>query len=162
MARASAGPANRSYQTGAAPLTIPEVPVPRVVRSRLHRDDPPGSRRERPASGSIAHSGTIVVAVPVGLARPPHADLRDALGRLSHGHFQRIRAVVAGPVRELPELVEQGVLDPTKVTRCALQNAASVASLLLTTEAMVAEAPKDESAAPAMPGGMGGMGDMGM
>jgi chaperonin GroEL len=56
-------------------------------------------------------------------------------------------------------------LDPTKVTRTALQNAASVASLMLTTEAMVAEAPKDE--APAMPGGggmggMGGMGDMGM
>jgi chaperonin GroEL len=51
-----------------------------------------------------------------------------------------------------------GILDPTKVTRTALQNAASVASLLLTTEAMVAEAPKDEAAAPAMPGGMGGMG----
>ncbi|MGD9773471.1 chaperonin GroEL [Diaphorobacter sp.] len=60
------------------------------------------------------------------------------------------------------DMLEMGILDPTKVTRTALQNAASVASLLLTTEAMVAEAPKDESAAPAMPGGMGGMGDMGM
>ena len=54
-----------------------------------------------------------------------------------------------------------GILDPTKVTRTALQNAASVASLMLTTEAMIAESPKDD--APAMPGGgMGGMGGMGM
>jgi chaperonin GroEL len=60
------------------------------------------------------------------------------------------------------DMLEMGILDPTKVTRTALQNAASVASLLLTTECMVAEAPKDEAAAPAMPGGMGGMGDMGM
>ena len=60
------------------------------------------------------------------------------------------------------DMLEMGILDPTKVTRTALQNAASVASLLLTTECMVADAPKDEAAAPAMPGGMGGMGDMGM
>ncbi len=62
------------------------------------------------------------------------------------------------------DMLELGILDPTKVTRMALQNAASVASLLLTTEAMIAEAPKDESAgAGGMGGGggMGGMGDMG-
>jgi chaperonin GroEL len=51
-------------------------------------------------------------------------------------------------------------VDPTKVTRCALQNAASVAGLILTTDAMVAELPKDEKALPG--GGMGGMGDMDM
>jgi chaperonin GroEL len=64
---------------------------------------------------------------------------------------------------EYGDLVEQGVLDPTKVTRSALQNAASVASLLLTTEAAVAEIVEDKPAAPAMPdmGGMGGMGGMG-
>jgi chaperonin GroEL len=51
-----------------------------------------------------------------------------------------------------------GILDPTKVTRLALQNAASVAGLLLTTEVMVAEAPKEEHEHPPMPGGgMGGM-----
>jgi chaperonin GroEL len=62
---------------------------------------------------------------------------------------------------EYGDMIEMGILDPTKVTRYALQNAASVAGLLLTTEAMVAEAPKEE-AAPAMPdmGGMGGMGGM--
>jgi len=59
------------------------------------------------------------------------------------------------------DMIEMGILDPTKVSRTALQNAASVASLMLTTEAMVAESPKEESAAPAMPGGMGDMGGMG-
>ncbi|MEB2349083.1 MAG: chaperonin GroEL [Comamonadaceae bacterium] len=60
------------------------------------------------------------------------------------------------------DMLEMGILDPTKVTRAALQNAASVASLLLTTEVMVAEAPKDEAPAAGMPGGMGDMGGMGM
>jgi chaperonin GroEL len=61
------------------------------------------------------------------------------------------------------DLLAAGVIDPAKVSRCALQNAASVSSLMLTTEAMIADKPKDESA-PAMPagGGMGGMGGMGM
>ncbi|GAB7549434.1 chaperonin GroEL [Cupriavidus sp. 8B] len=60
---------------------------------------------------------------------------------------------------EYGDLVEMGVLDPTKVTRTALQNAASVASLMLTTDCAVAESAKEDSA-PAMPGGMGGMGGM--
>ena len=62
---------------------------------------------------------------------------------------------------EYGDMIEMGILDPTKVTRSALQNAASVAGLLITTECMVADIPKDE-AAPAMPdmGGMGGMGGM--
>jgi chaperonin GroEL len=57
---------------------------------------------------------------------------------------------------EFGDMIEMGILDPTKVTRLALQNAASVAGLLLTTEAMVAELPKKESPMPAGPGGMGG------
>jgi chaperonin GroEL len=64
---------------------------------------------------------------------------------------------------EYGDLVEMGVVDPTKVARFALQNASSVASLLLTTEAMVAELPKDEkSMGGGGMGGMGGMGDMDM
>jgi len=59
---------------------------------------------------------------------------------------------------EYCDVVERGIIDPTKVTRSALQNAASVAGLLLTTEALVAEAPEKKKKAPAMPGG--GMGDM--
>ena len=57
---------------------------------------------------------------------------------------------------EYGNLVSKGIIDPTKVVRCALQDAASVAGLLITTEAMVAEMPKKQSAAPAMPPG-GGM-----
>ena len=59
------------------------------------------------------------------------------------------------------DMIEMGILDPTKVTRTALQNAASVSSLMLTTECMVAESPKEEAAGGGMPGGMGGMGGMG-
>jgi chaperonin GroEL len=60
---------------------------------------------------------------------------------------------------EFTDMIKAGIIDPTKVVRFALQNAASVASLLITTEAMVAEKPKKESPMPAMPpgGGMGGM-----
>ena len=57
------------------------------------------------------------------------------------------------------DMVEMGILDPTKVTRTALQNAASIAGLMITTEAMVAEHPRDEKPPKGM-GGPGGMGDM--
>jgi len=60
---------------------------------------------------------------------------------------------------EYVDMIEAGIVDPAKVVRTALQDAASVAGLLITTEAMVADAPKKESSAPAMPGG-GGMGGM--
>ena len=60
------------------------------------------------------------------------------------------------------DLVKAGVIDPAKVTRTALQNAASIAGLMLTTEAMVSELPEDDKGSPAMPGGMGGMSGMGM
>ena len=58
---------------------------------------------------------------------------------------------------EYGDLIKAGVIDPTKVVRCALQNAASVAGLLLTTEAMIADKPEKKKA-----GGMPGMGDMDM
>jgi len=63
---------------------------------------------------------------------------------------------------EYGDMIEMGILDPTKVTRSALQNAVSVAGLLITTECMIAEIPKDDAAGGGMPdmGGMGGMGGM--
>jgi chaperonin GroEL len=61
---------------------------------------------------------------------------------------------------EFEDLVKAGVIDPAKVTRTALQNAASIAGLMLTTEAMVADIPEEDKAP--MPGGMGGMSGMGM
>jgi chaperonin GroEL len=62
---------------------------------------------------------------------------------------------------EYEDLVKAGVIDPAKVTRTALQNAASIAGLMLTTEAMVADIPEEDKGSP-MPGGMGGMSGMGM
>ena len=61
---------------------------------------------------------------------------------------------------EYVDMLDKGIVDPAKVVRAALQDAASVAGLLVTTEAMVAEMPKEQPAMPAMPpgGGMGGMG----
>jgi len=61
---------------------------------------------------------------------------------------------------EYTDMVKAGIIDPTKVVRVALQNAASVASLLLTTEAMVAERPREKEKYPSMPPGGGGMGGM--
>ncbi|AJY69568.1 chaperonin GroEL [Geobacter sulfurreducens] len=61
---------------------------------------------------------------------------------------------------EYVDMLAAGIIDPTKVSRSALQNAASVAGLMLTTEAMIADKPKEEAPMPAMPGGMGGMGGM--
>ena len=61
---------------------------------------------------------------------------------------------------EYGDMVSMGILDPTKVTRSALQNASSVAGLLITTECMVAELPKEEAAGAPDMGGMGGMGGM--
>ncbi|GJE42987.1 60 kDa chaperonin 3 [Methylobacterium soli] len=60
---------------------------------------------------------------------------------------------------EYVDMIQAGIVDPAKVVRTALQDAASVAGLLVTTEAMVADAPKKDGGAPAMPGG-GGMGGM--
>jgi len=59
----------------------------------------------------------------------------------------------------MEDLVVAGVIDPAKVTKNALQNAASIAGLLLTTEALVCEIPEEDKKTPPMPGG-GGMGDM--
>ena len=58
---------------------------------------------------------------------------------------------------EYGNMIEMGIVDPVKVTRSALQNAASVASMVLTTESLVADKPEPPAAAPAMDPGMGGM-----
>jgi chaperonin GroEL len=62
---------------------------------------------------------------------------------------------------EYVDMLDKGIVDPAKVVRAALQDAASIAGLLVTTEAMVAELPKEQPAMPPMPGGGGGMGGMG-
>jgi chaperonin GroEL len=62
---------------------------------------------------------------------------------------------------EFGDMIKMGILDPTKVVRTALQNAGSIAGLLITTECAVSEAPKKDDAPAGMPGGMGDMGGMG-
>jgi chaperonin GroEL len=57
----------------------------------------------------------------------------------------------------VPDMIKAGIIDPLKVTRTALENAVSVAAIILTTEAAVAEKPEEKSAMPQMPGGTGGM-----
>ena len=96
--------------------------------------------------------------------------LREIVANAGNEPSVVVNAVLAGKgnygfnatTGEYGDLVEMGVLDPTKVTRTALQNAASIAGLMLTTDCMVAELVEDKPATPPMPGGMGGMGGMDM
>ena len=83
---------------------------------------------------------------------------------LEQGAMGRFAVPSGASTGEHEDLVKAGVIDPAKVTRAALQNAASIASLLLTTEALVADKPEPEPPMPAGDpmGGMGGMGGMGM
>jgi chaperonin GroEL len=102
------------------------------------------------------------------LARAIEEPLRQIVENAGEDAAVVLNAVKAGKgaygynaaTGEYGDMLEAGILDPTKVTRLALQNAASVAGLLLTTEVMIADAPKDE-AEHGHGGGGGGMGDMG-
>src|SRR6187431_1507966 len=106
------------------------------------------------------------------LARSIEEPLRQIVENAGEDAAVVLNAVKAGKgaygynaaTGEYGDMLEAGILDPTKVTRLALQNAASVAGLLLTTEVMIAEAPKDDEHAHGggAPGGMGGMGGMDM
>jgi chaperonin GroEL len=106
------------------------------------------------------------------LARAIEEPLRQIVENAGEDAAVVLNAVKAGKgaygynagTGEYGDMLEEGILDPAKVTRLALQNAASVAGLLLTTEVMVAEAPKDDDHAHGggAPGGMGGMGGMDM
>ena len=121
----------------------------------------------------LADGGTVVLvdvpAVAAGLGVPVPPALESLLATLP----AQERAICArwAPKRQATfaagrhalrlALVEAGVVDPTKVTRSALENAASVASILLTTEAAITDIKEDKADMPAMPpGGMGGMGGM--
>lgn len=90
---------------------------------------------------------------------PPQLPLRQIVANAGHEPSVVLAKVLEGKgdfgwnaaTGEYGDLLYMGVVDPTKVTRTALQNAASVAALILTTDAMVAEAPKEEKHSPALP-----------
>ena len=105
-----------------------------------------------------------------GTKKPAHASLQkrstSPLRQIAENAGQE-GAIVLQQVEKLPEnhgynalteeyvdMIKAGILDPTKVVRCALENAASVAAMLLTTEAIIVEVPQESKAAPAMHGGM--------
>ncbi|RZI80640.1 MAG: chaperonin GroEL, partial [Rubrivivax sp.] len=126
--------------------------------------------RARQAAGTIAGDNADQDAGIKLILRAVEAPLREIVANAGGEPSVVINAVLAGTGTygfnaandTYGDMIEMGILDPTKVTRTALQNAASVAALLLTTECMVADTPKDEAPAGGGHGGMGGMGGMGM
>ena len=126
------------------------------------------ARAARRSTGSRSTTTTRTPASTSSAARPRRAAAPDrgqrrrrGLGRRRQGQGRQGHFGYNAATDEYEDLVEAGVIDPTKVARTALQNAASVAGLMLTTEAMVAELPKEEGTAMRRPwrhgGGMGGM-----
>jgi chaperonin GroEL len=127
--------------------------------------------RARQAAGTIKGDNADQEAGIKLVLKAIEAPLREIVANAGGEPSVVVNAVLAGKGNfgfnasndTYGDMLELGILDPTKVTRMALQNAASVAGLLLTTEAMIAEAPKDDAPAGGGMGGggMGGMGDMG-
>ena len=111
--------------------------------------------RDTSCLGSTIAAG--VNTLPATNAMQKHATtLLQRWQRVVETSFVSKSADQAGNAEILGDLVSKGIIDPTKVVRTALQDAASIAGLLMTTEAMVAEKPKKETPMPAMPPG-GGM-----
>ncbi len=107
---------------------------------------------------------TGAVAVLKALTAPLHLIAQNA-GYQGDVVVEKVRGLKAGSGLnavngEYVDMIEAGIIDPVKVTRSALQNAGSIAAMVLTTEAIVADKPEKKE--PAMPGGMGGMGGMGV
>jgi chaperonin GroEL len=155
------------------------------VKERKDRvDDALNATRAAVEEGIVPGGGVALLRASANLqAKGENADQQAGIGIVRRALQEPIRqivqnsggegSVVVGKVLEntsdnfgydaqngvYGDMIKLGIIDPVKVVRSALQDAASVAALLITTEAMIAEMPKD--AAPAMPGGGGGMGGMG-
>ncbi len=104
---------------------------------------------------NFAPAPSQIIVQPVGIVTHCGEEPSVILNRVAEGTGAFGYNAANG---EFGDMIEFGILDPTKVTRTALQNAASIAGLMITTEAMVAEAPKkDDGGAGGGGGGMGGM-----
>ena len=160
------------------------------LKEKKHRiEDALSATRAAIEEGVVAGGGTALLRARVAVAKATEALEGDEAtgGRMVHKALEAPARTIAdnaglegavyvqkveaesgsvglnAATGELVDLIKAGVIDPAKVTRAALQNAASIAALLLTTEALIADKPEDTPAMPAMPGGggMGGMGGMG-
>jgi chaperonin GroEL len=155
------------------------------VKERKDRvDDALNATRAAVEEGIVAGGGVALLRASANLtAKGENADQQAGIGIVRRALQEPLRqivqnagdegSVVVGKILEhasdsygydaqtstYGDMIQMGIVDPVKVVRTALEDAASVASLLITTEAMIAEMPKDP--APAMPGGGGGMGGMG-
>ena len=149
----------------------PVPPVPRRLRIGARCRRGPDGEQVTPLDRAAVAAVVADVrrlrpeAVAIGLLHSPAAPqdehrLRDAIQRALPELPVTCSADLLAATGEYEDLVKSGVIDPAKVVRTALQDAASVASLLITTEAAVAEAPKEEGAGMPDMGGMGGMGGM--
>jgi chaperonin GroEL len=173
---------------GVAVIKVGGATEVEVKEKRDRVEDAMNATRAAVEEGIVPGGGTALLnAIKVlGKLKPENDDQRvgvEIVGRALQAPVKQIAenagesgAVVAGKLLEgkggswgfnaqagkFEDLVKAGIVDPVKVVRTALQDAASVAGLLITTEAMIADAPEDKAAMPPMPdmGGMGGMGGM--
>ena len=172
---------------GVAVLNIGGATEVEVKEKKDRVDDALNSTRAAVEEGIVPGGGVALLYAGKGLNKiaGENNDQKVGVGIVSRALQAPVRqiaenagvdgAVVAGKLLEgkggsfgfdaqsekYTDLVKAGIVDPTKVVRTALQDAASIAGLLITTEAMVAEKPDDKPAAPPMPPDMGGMGGMG-
>ena len=172
---------------GVAVIRVGGATEVEVKEKRDRVEDAMNSTRAAVEEGIVAGGGTALLFASLGLAKikldnPDQQAGVEIVRRALQSPVRQIAensgfegSIVVGKILEskaanygfdaaaceYTDLVKAGIIDPTKVVRATIQDAASIAGLLITTEAMVAEKPDDKSGTGMPPGGMGGMGDMG-
>ena len=170
---------------GVAVIEVGAATEVEMKDKRLRIEDALNATRAAVEEGIVSGGGTALIDIQSKLdGLKGEGDVMTGINLVRHAIEAPVRqiadnagtegSIVASKVKEAgkgigynaatdtyEDMIKAGIVDPAKVTRTALQNAASIAALVLTTEAIVGDAPEDKAAAPQMPaGGMGGMGGM--
>ena len=170
---------------GVAVIEVGAATEVEMKDKRLRIEDALNATRAAVEEGIVAGGGTALIDIQDKLdSLEAEGDVKTGINLVRHAIEAPVRqiadnagtegSIVASKIKEsakgigynaatdtYEDMIKAGIVDPAKVTRTALQNAASIAALVLTTEAIVGDAPEDKATAPAMPaGGMGGMGGM--
>ncbi len=170
---------------GVAVIEVGAATEVEMKDKRLRIEDALNATRAAVEEGIVSGGGTALIDIQSKLdSLKAEGDVMTGINLVRHAIEAPVRqiadnagtegSIVASKVKEAgkgigynaatdtyEDMIKAGIVDPAKVTRTALQNAASIAALVLTTEAIVGDAPEDKAAAPQMPGGgMGGMGGM--